>query len=76
MRPVKFDKVNAVLNPPPDVEDVAPLFVQKRTDGIVTSCWELTPEELMQLVDTGKIYLHVSGPHPAVMLSVAPLEGE
>ena len=38
------------------------------------SCWQLTAQELKEIVTTGKIYLHVWGHHPPVYIGGYPFE--
>lgn len=77
--PVSFEKANFRLLPPPGNEDsVGEMPVHQGTDFIegvgmiptLTSCWELTGEELSEVLRTGKIYLKCWGvSHPPVGIS-------
>lgn len=52
---IEFDGYNVVYakNQP----EYLPLPAHKTEEGIVTTCWELTPKERVELLETGKIYL-------------------
>ena len=62
MKPVETKTTNAVYT----LEGCNDLPVTKYTnvdngeDG-VESCWELTPDEIKQVQETGKIYLYIQG---------------
>lgn len=72
MNPIEFKSQTGVLL---GEGDVGSLPVYKDSKGSI-SCWQLTPEELEEVVKTGKIWLGVNTDyHPSVSLSVAsPLE--
>lgn len=57
--PVNFEGQNVIYKSPPGEEDrVQPLHVM--TNGrFVTSCWELSPEEIAEVSQTGRIFLTV-----------------
>ena len=83
MKPVETSSTNTILTAPKGQENsVFNLPVTRYTmqtpDGdmdCVMSCWELTPEELKMIEETGKIYIHMSGnTHPPMMLTPYPLE--
>ncbi len=40
-------------------KEYSTLPAHKDKDGIVTTCWELTPEERIEVLKTGRIYLQV-----------------
>ena len=85
MKPIPFDESNLDLQPVlPDSQPLPVLFHQETTLGVgpeqqlgqipagpanFISCWELEPGDLELLNAGGKIWLHVQGPHPHVMLS-------
>jgi hypothetical protein len=54
-QPIEFPGQNVVYGK--DQKEYLPLPAKKEEDGTVTTCWELTPEERMQVFNTGKIYL-------------------
>lgn len=58
---VNFTGANLVLKAPPGRDDVNDLHVM-RNRRMVVSCWQLEPEELEQVMRTGRIYLSVLGP--------------
>lgn len=41
---------------------------------VVETCWELSPEELAVVQQTGKVYLSIVGGQPPVCLSVVSLQ--
>lgn len=59
--PAAFPEANVILGPPPGSEaEVSDLQVL-RADGRLVSCWQLSPEEIAEIVRTGKIWLSVWG---------------
>ena len=64
-QPTRFPEANAVWEGPGDVGDL-PAF---REDALSISCWELSAEELREVLDTGKVWLHVWGQHPPVYVT-------
>jgi hypothetical protein len=73
--PVNFPEQNAVLPPYPGTESwVRPLPIYRQyPDGVndqcVVSCWELSPEEIAEIVRTGKVYFQAFGStHPPVSI--------
>lgn len=62
MKPVRTDTCNAVYT----LEGCQDLPVTKYTNVDngemgVESCWELTPDEIKQIQETGKVYLYIQG---------------
>lgn len=55
MKPIKFEETNAVYGA--KQPEYVPLPAHKADDGTVTTCWELSPEELKQIQETGVIWL-------------------
>ena len=55
MMPIEFEQCNVIFAK--DQPEYMPLPANKTEDGIVTTCWQLTPEERVELLETGKIYL-------------------
>ncbi len=55
MIPIKFPEANVTYaeNQP----ECLPLPVHKTPAGEVTSCWQLTEDEITLMVKTGKIYI-------------------
>lgn len=73
MKPVEFAEANMVLTPPQDVseEDCGRMHAYKTGDGRMISCWELSGTEMMNLLQSGRIWLHVWGEkHPPVAVEV------
>ena len=48
--------------------DIAPLPAHRDGDENI-SCWHLSMEERLHLLETGEVWLHVWGRHPAVCVS-------
>lgn len=67
MNPVKFEGANDVIGGPRGTteEQVGSLIVHRGADSefaswpVITSAWELTPEEREEFLKTGRIYLRV-----------------
>jgi hypothetical protein len=62
MKPVKTETCNAVYT----LEGCNDLPVTKYVNEAnneegVESCWELTPDEIKQIQETGKVYLYIQG---------------
>ena len=62
MKPVQTETCNAVYT----LEGCQDLPVTRYTNDAnletgVESCWELTPDEIKQVQETGKIYLYIQG---------------
>lgn len=56
-----FPEATHVLGAPPgSEEDVYALHVRK-LDGRVVSCWKLDPEELLEVLRTGEVWLSLWG---------------
>ena len=56
--PVAFPGSNAVLGPPPGSENIEPLPIF-RNGTCCVSAWELTEEELAEIVKTKRVFLSV-----------------
>jgi hypothetical protein len=73
--PVEFPEQNTVLKAAPGTESWVrdlPIYRQY-PDGVndqcVVSCWELSAEEVAEIVRTGRVYFQAFGPtHPPVAL--------
>lgn len=60
MEPIKFDGVNAVIGEnQPEYTPLPAECVGKPETGQVNTCWELSPEEIKRIQETGKIWLSV-----------------
>lgn len=55
MKPIEFDGANCVYGK--NQPEYQPLPAHRTDDGTVTTCWELSPEELKQVQETGVIWL-------------------
>ena len=78
MMPVKMPGANLILNPPDGMEDCEPLEILKHEGGLM-SCWEVSPEDLAAIQETGRIYLNVlcaPGSHPPVWVSTDSMNGD
>ena len=75
MKPIETSTTNCILKgPSPDVMDL-PVTRINFEDGIsvVESCWQLSEEELKEIIQSGKIYFSVWGTtHPPICLRVEP----
>lgn len=61
-KPTEFFGQNTVIKPHPnDIGKVLPLPVYANKQGLVVSCWELTPEEIAEVSRTGKVFLQMHG---------------
>lgn len=57
MKPIEFPEQNVIFAK--DQPEYQPLPAHKDELGIVTTCWELSPEERQILISNGKIYLQL-----------------
>jgi len=55
MKPVRFDGHNIVMGEGQPKYLELPAY--REPNGIIHSCWELSPEEIEQITSTGKIWL-------------------
>ena len=71
MKPIKTNTTNAVykLEGCNDLPVTQYINADNKEEG-VESCWELTPDEIKQVQETGKVYLYIQGKHvPPVLLT-------
>jgi hypothetical protein len=73
--PIQFAGADFVLWPRGDQEGASiPIPVRRRDDGVLLSCWLLSPEELEELPQTRRVWLQLGvadGPAmPAVTVAV------
>ena len=63
MKPVKFPEANKVLVHPSSMteEECGDLHVYEDGGGQLISCWELDGDELMEILQTKRVYLFVWG---------------
>jgi len=60
MKPVGFPESNKTLAPPRGMTEEECSTLEVYTDGEqCISCWELTDEELMEVLQTKRIWVHV-----------------
>ena len=53
MKPIPFEGQNVVFAE--NQKEYEPLPAHRTEDGIVTSCWELSKEDLAKINETGKL---------------------
>lgn len=76
MKPIRTDTTNCILKGNSDNVDDLPVARFEFEDGVqaVESCWELSKEEIEQIVKTGKVYFLALGvTHPPILLSTEQL---
>jgi hypothetical protein len=74
MKPIEFEGHNVVFAK--DQPEYMPLPAFKDPSGGVVTCWELTPEERLELFNTGKLWikqLTFNQPLQPVIASATPL---
>ena len=79
MIPVKTGTTNCILKgPSPDVMDLPVTRYQWNDNtSAVQSCWQLSDDEIQEVIKTGKIYFSVWGnTHPPICLSTVPFVEE
>lgn len=83
MKPVHFDQVNKTFTAPPGMEEtVLPLPVWQGPDQDgnpqIISCWELSKEEIIQVANTGKVWLAImgTGMPPVCVMADSPFDNE
>lgn len=57
MKPVKFEGWNVFYAK--DQPEYIPLPAHRTEDGVVTSCWELSKEEIEEVAKSGILYCQV-----------------
>lgn len=68
MKPIEFPERNDHIDLPPGAP--VPRVPVHRKAGEIVSCWALTPQEIMEIQNTGVVYLTVSGsPMPNMLIS-------
>jgi hypothetical protein len=59
-RPIHFPEADFIFTPPSGYEtEIASLPAKRRDDGIIVCCWQPSPEEIAEIVRTGRIWLAV-----------------
>lgn len=83
MKAVETPSTNLILTAPVGDEDFVldlPVtqYEMETPNGVmdcIMSCWELSPDELKRIQETGKIYFHMYGKtHPPMLLTLDTLE--
>ena len=60
MQPLNFDGANIVFGAnQPEYQPLPAEFVGKPETGQINTCWELSPDELKQIQETGKIWVSI-----------------
>ena len=61
MKPVDFPQSNATLTPPANMtaEECESLHVHRDPRGFLISCWELSGEEMMEILQSKRVWLWV-----------------
>lgn len=57
MEPINFDGANCVYGK--DQPEYMPLPAHKDENGVVLTCWKLTPEDMQRIQETGVIWLEM-----------------
>lgn len=74
MKPIKFDGANIVYGAnQPEYQPLPAERVGKFETGQINTCWELSPDELKQIQETGKIWVSLltfGQPLQPVLISV------
>lgn len=70
-QPVDFPEANLTLVPPEGAEDDCIPMRVRRLDGQLVSRWKLSPDEMIEVLRTGEVWLSVWGQRtaPPVMVS-------
>lgn len=75
MKPIRTNTTNCILKGNSDNVDDLPVTRFKYADDTpaVESCWQLSKEEIKQVVKTGKLYfLCLGNTHPPILPKVHP----
>ncbi|MAE87233.1 MAG: hypothetical protein CMB80_31155 [Flammeovirgaceae bacterium] len=64
MKPIKFDEMNGTAAE--DQPEYTPLPMYRNNQQII-SCWQLTPEELEKIAETGVIWMMLIQPGDALI---------
>lgn len=57
MGPINFDGANCVYGK--DQPEYMPLPAHKDENGVVLTCWKLSPEDIQRIQETGVIWLEM-----------------
>ncbi|MEP2447373.1 MAG: hypothetical protein ABJI69_09105 [Balneola sp.] len=71
MKPIEFEQQNTTYAEDQVQYHNLPSHVDK--DGVVTSCWEVTEEDLQEIQSNGKIYISIltfGGPLQPISVSI------
>ena len=58
MKPIKFEEQNVIYAE--NQKEYLPLPAKKNENGDVITCWELSPEEVKEVTETGKIWFKIA----------------
>lgn len=59
MKPIEFEGSNVVYGENQPEYQPLPALKRKGNSGEIVTCWELSPDEIKQVQETGKIYLSI-----------------
>ncbi len=65
--PVEFPGQNSTFTLPSDAS-IKELPVARTKTGVLWSCWQLDGDELMEVLQTGRIWLACAGSQPPVLV--------
>lgn len=84
MEPVKFEGANDVLTGPAGTteKEVGSMIFHRGIDPnwnrypVITSCWQLSDEEKLEVIKTGKVYLRIwsDNTYPLSLSAFNPVE--
>lgn len=63
-RAVHFPEVNGRYRPPEGQEDDVYTLDVHAKDNVITSCWQLSADEVAEIVLTGRVWLQVQSDGP------------
>lgn len=74
MIPAHFPQANILFTKPGSMtdEECGSLPVHATQDGRCVSCWEMTDDELADIMKTKRIYLHIWGGQPPAFIGTQP----
>ena len=58
MKAVKFDESNCIYAE--NQEGYSPLPAHRNINGVITTCWELSKDDLTELFKTNKVYVQIA----------------
>lgn len=76
MKPIKFEGHNIIFGEKQDEYNDLPAFKADNHEGTVIQCWEVSPQDIKTIVETGRIWvaqLTFNKPLQPIVLSVETL---